>query len=245
MEGAWHEGELLGFDLETTGVDRYGDVPVSFALVRVAGGTVVERVARVVNPGREIPAEAAAIHGITNERALAEGIPLNEAVAEIATALLEATWRGVPVAGMRLDFDLTIMDTQCRRVTGRGLTELGWSGPALDASVIDRRLDRFRPGRRTLVDLCAHYGVPLGNAHDASADAEASIGVLRALCDRYPRLGQVDVTWLHRRQVDWHHDWAVSYSDWRMRNAMTPLEPDELAWPIASGGGVPPASAVA
>ena len=36
--GNWVTGEVLGFDFETTGVDRFHDVPVSFALVTLVGG---------------------------------------------------------------------------------------------------------------------------------------------------------------------------------------------------------------
>jgi DNA polymerase-3 subunit epsilon len=126
MLPTWPEAELMGFDLETTGVDRFSDVPVSFAIVRVVGGQLVERVSSVVNPGRPIPPEASAIHGITDERAHDEGMPLREAIDRMAAALIDATHRAVPVAGMRLDFDLTITDWQCRRLTGRGLATRGW-----------------------------------------------------------------------------------------------------------------------
>ena len=34
---AWAAGEVLGLDFETTGVDRFNDVPVSYALVWCPG----------------------------------------------------------------------------------------------------------------------------------------------------------------------------------------------------------------
>ena len=61
------------------------------------------------------------------------------------------------------------------------------AGPVLDAGVIDRHVDPDREGRRTLGDLCVHYGIEIGRAHDASADAIASIEVLFALAVRYRR----------------------------------------------------------
>jgi hypothetical protein len=36
--GNWAMGEVLGFDFETTGVDRFNDVPVSYALVTLIAG---------------------------------------------------------------------------------------------------------------------------------------------------------------------------------------------------------------
>ena len=56
----WLTGEMLGFDFETTGVDRFNDVPVSYALVTVVAGAVVSTSSGLIDPGREIPAGASA-----------------------------------------------------------------------------------------------------------------------------------------------------------------------------------------
>lgn len=232
--GCWHDGELLGFDLETTGVDRYRDVPVSFALVTAVGGAVAARETGLVDPGRPIPAAATRVHGITSERARAEGRPLAEAVAFLAGALVDASARGVPVVGMKLDYDLTILDVQCRLVDGRGLEERGFAAPVLDALVLDRHFDRYRRGRRTLADLCAHYDVAIHNAHDAAADAEATVNVLSAMCRRFPELGGEDPAALHRSQVGWHREWATSYDEWRRQRDMPPLDPREYDWPLGA-----------
>ena len=76
----WLAGEMLGFDFETTGVDRFTDVPVSYALVTVVAGDVVSSSSGLIDPGREIPAGASAVHGISTERARAEGMPLKGAI---------------------------------------------------------------------------------------------------------------------------------------------------------------------
>lgn len=249
--GQWHEGEVLGFDLETTGVDRYRDVPVSYALVTVVGGSVVARDTGLVDPGRPIPQAATRVHGITTERARAEGRPLGEAVAKLSAALAAASSRGVPVVGMKLDYDLTILDVQCRLADGQGLVARGFTAPVLDALVLDRHFDRYRRGRRTLADLCAHYRVAIANAHDAAADAEATVAVLAAMCQRYPELGAADPCTLHRSQVEWHREWAASYDEWRQRSGKGPLDAREYDWPMAApdpapagphGAAAPPAT---
>ena len=66
---AWVAGEVLGFDFETTGVDRFNDVPVSYALVHVVDGVVDTSWSGLVDPGRDIPEGATAVHGISTERA--------------------------------------------------------------------------------------------------------------------------------------------------------------------------------
>ena len=74
--GAWPTGELLGLDFETTGVDRFNDVPVSYALVSVVEGIVIRSWSGLIDPGRDIPPGATAVHGISTERARDEGMPL-------------------------------------------------------------------------------------------------------------------------------------------------------------------------
>ena len=76
LMGAWTSGEVLGLDFETTGIDRFNDVPVSYALVSVVDGVLVRSWSGLIDPGREIPADATEVHGITTERARAEGMPL-------------------------------------------------------------------------------------------------------------------------------------------------------------------------
>ncbi len=232
-ETPWHHKELLGFDLETTGVDRFNDVPVSFALVTMEGGEVVSRVAGLVDPGRPIPAGATAVHGIDDDRVRAEGRPLGASILLLADALADASIRGVPVVGMKLDYDLTIVDAQCRRLDGRGLTARGFASPVLDALVLDRHLDRYRKGRRTLGELCAHYGVTIDNAHDATADAVASMGVLTAIAERYEEVAGMTPAELHQAQIGWHQEWATSYDGWRRGRGMPPLDPRDFAWPFA------------
>jgi DNA polymerase-3 subunit epsilon len=229
----WMADEVLGFDFETTGVDRFNDVPVSYALVTIVAGEVVSSMAGLVDPGREIPAGATGVHGISTERARTEGMPLVDAIGLVTDAVVSASARGVPVAGMKLDYDLTILDTQARRLLGSGLIERGWSGPVLDAVVLDRHLDRFRKGSRTLGALCDHYGVVIENAHDASADAIASVKVLLALAARYKELRHAELSELHQSEIEWHRDWAQSYDEWRSSRGMAPIDPRDYVWPVA------------
>ena len=231
--GAWTSGEVLGFDFETTGIDRFTDVPVSYALVYVLGGVVVRSWSGLIDPGRDIPAEATEVHGISTERARDEGMPLRDAIALVSDAVVSAGSRGVPLVGMKLDYDLTIVETQARRLCGRGLVERGWCGPVLDAVVIDRHFDPQRQGRRTLVDLCMHYDIDITNAHDASADAIASVEVLFALAERYELLGEGELSRLHQDQIGWHRHWTHEYDAWRLSQGMVPIDPRDYVWPVA------------
>lgn len=230
----WADGETLAFDLETTGVDRFCDVPVSFALARMVGGQVLDVRHELVDPGRPIPEAATAVHGITTERARADGMPLDSALDTIAGALVDASRRKIPVVGMKLDYDLTIIDSQLRVLTGRGLADRGFVGPVVDALVLDRHFDRYRKGTRKLADLCRHYALELVDAHDAAADAVAAGQVVDALCRRYLDLSSRPLHELHIAQAAWHRQWASSFDAWRRREGLSPLDAHEWEWPIAS-----------
>ncbi len=239
--GAWTTGEVLGFDLETTGIDRFNDVPVSYALVQVVDGIVVRTWSGLIDPGREIPAGATEVHGISTERARDEGMPLATAVSLLADAVVSASRRGVPLVGMKLDYDLTMVETQAVRLCGQGIVEKGWCGPVLDAGVIDRHFDPARRGRRTLVDLCGQYGIEIERAHDASSDAIASLEVVFALASRYDALQRCDLVRLHDDQIGWHREWAEEYDGWRLSQGMIPIDPLDYEWPLVPGSLSPAA----
>jgi DNA polymerase-3 subunit epsilon len=228
----WTSREMLGFDFETTGIDRFNDVPVSYALVTFQGGAVASVDAGLINPGRDIPPGATEVHGISTERARAEGMPLRDAVAMVADAVLSAGHRGVPLVGMKLDYDLTILETQHTNFFGHGIAARGWNGPVLDAVVLDRHLDRYRKGRRTLSALCEHYGIDIGNAHDAAADAIASVKVLIALAARYGEIRRSEPSLVHQAQKQWHREWAVSFDEWRAEEGLEPIDPRDHWWPM-------------
>ncbi len=172
------------------------------------------------------------MHGISTERARDEGMPLRDAIALVTDAVVSAGARGVPLVGMKLDYDLTIMETQARQLCGQGLLERGWRGPVLDAGVIDRHFDRARQGRRTLVDLCRHYGIDIGKAHDASADAIASVEVLFAQAEHYEALREGDLSRLHQDQICWHQQWTQEHDHWRLSQGMAPIDPRDYVWPV-------------
>ena len=233
MTDSWLHKEMLAFDLETTGVDRFVDVPVSFALVSMQGGEVVDEFHSLVNPGREIPAGAAAVHGISQERAEAEGMPLRDAVTAISVALVDASNRGVPVVGFNLQYDLTMTDARLVAETGKGLREHGWSGPVVDPLVLDRKFDRYRKGKKTLDLVCQHYGVVNASAHDAAGDAVASAQVLLSMCQKFPAIAEYELSEITDLEAAWHREWAVGFDEFLRSKDLKPIDPRDFDWPIA------------
>lgn len=230
---SWVDGPMLGFDLETTGVDRFSDLPVAAALVLVEGAKVLSTDYFLIDPGRPIPPGASAIHGISTERARSEGISLTCALKRIYEAISGAQAEGWPIVGMNLSYDLTMLDMLARAHLGFGISPEGLY--VLDALVIDRHIDTYRPGKRRLVNLAEHYGVALPDAHNAAGDATAALYVVGAELSRCPDLANSSLADLTASQATWHRRWAASYSSYRVEHGLSPLEPADFEWPIARG----------
>jgi DNA polymerase-3 subunit epsilon len=86
------------FDLETTGVDVASDriVTAHVGLLDAAGSVILAR-DWIADPGVEIPASAAAIHGVTTEHARAVGDPAVDVVEQIVDVLRSLLDAGIPV----------------------------------------------------------------------------------------------------------------------------------------------------
>ena len=224
---------MLGFDLESTSPEPTEARPVQFALVDFDWSKVVKARTGLIHPGVPIPAETTAIHHITDEMVAERGGDLERSIDGIVSKLLEASLAGVPLVGMNLRYDLTVIDT-CHRMLndGVGLEDLGWEGLVIDCLVLDRALDKYRPGSRKLTALCQHYGVPMVDAHTAGGDVIASYAVAQAIADAFPEVAAMDLEELHAKQVVWHREWAENYSEHRQSKGEPPLEPREFFWPL-------------
>lgn len=230
----WYEGPLAAFDTETTGVDVEQDRIVSAALVvqDTAGGR--PRVTRwLVNPGIPVPPAATEIHGLTDDHLRRNGRWPAPVMEELGRALAEQCAAGRPLVVMNAPFDLTILDRELRRHRASSLGRYLENAPlcVLDPRVLDKHLDRYRKGRRTLTDLCAQYEVELAGAHDAAADATAALDVVRAVARRFAaRLERLSPAELHTLQAVWHAAQARGLQAWFTRNG-TP-EMVDPAWPL-------------
>ncbi|MEX0168457.1 3'-5' exonuclease [Streptomyces sp. LMG1-1-1.1] len=212
---AWHGDTLVGFDLETTGTEPLEARIVTASIVEVdGGGRVTHRRDWLADPGIRIPEQASAIHGISTERAAAEGRPVREVADEIAEALAAYWEDGVPVVAYNASFDLTLLAAELRRHGLPSLEErLGGTaiGPVVDPYTIDRAVDRYRRGKRNLEAVCAEYGVVLEAAHQAAADALAAVRVAVAIAERHPQVAGLDPAELHDRQIGWYRAWAENF----------------------------------
>ncbi|MDV5149062.1 3'-5' exonuclease [Streptomyces sp. SBC-4] len=238
---AWHGEPLVGFDLETTGTDPLEARIVTASIVGVHEGRVVRQRDWLADPGVRIPEQASAIHGISSERAAAEGRPVREVADEIAETLTGYWNQGVPVVAYNASFDLTLLSAELRRHGLPSLSErLGGAGigPVVDPYTIDRAVDRYRRGKRTLEAVCGEYGVVLEAAHQAAADALAAVRVAVAIAERHPEVAGMNPAELHERQIVWYRAWAENFQDFLRRKGDTEAVVDPV-WPLRGAVPVP------
>jgi len=218
------------FDLETTGVDvETARVVTACIAVLDGAGQVVQRWDWIADPGVEIPEAAAAVHGITTERARAEGRPSELVIAEITQTLRTLFGLGIPVVVYNAPYDLSLLDRECRR---NELEPLADPAPVVDPLVLDKQVDTYRKGKRTLEVAAAHYGVVLDEAHDAGADAIAAGRVAQALVVAFPDELDVPIADLHGRQEIWYAEQARRFQEYIRRRKGDESFTASTAWPI-------------
>lgn len=122
---------LLFFDTETTGIPAGADnvhmVQLAWILAREIGGTITAPTYKIHNTGNFIikpegyviqnDSKAVAVHGITHERALFEGLPL----AEVLCLFTAACYFPGASVGHNIGFDCNVIDKEYER--------LGWENP--------------------------------------------------------------------------------------------------------------------
>ncbi len=227
----WYAGPLASLDLETTGRGPASDRILAVALYRQEPDRAPEPVVdTLVDPGPEveIPEAAAAVHGITRERLEQEGAPpLAETLAEVHAALCELAAEGVGVVIYNAPFDWPFLAAELARL------DPPHALPAcrlIDPLVLDRLVDRYRKGKRTLEAACEIYGVELTDAHEAGADALASLGVARAIGRRYPEVGELSLDELQTVQVEAHRTWRDGFNAY-LRRIGADRAPVTGTWP--------------
>lgn len=200
----WWTGRAVGFDTETDGPEPTEARIITGAIVQICGTPKPLELEIMLQPERDIPAEATAIHGISTEHAREFGVLREVGVAGIVTTIAEVAGPDTPVVGHNVCYDLTLLNLEMRRT---GIGRLGVARddfgsidqvrmyigescvstfPVIDTLVLDKAVDRYRPGSRKLVDVAAHYGVPMaaGTAHGATADVIAALRIAITIANR-------------------------------------------------------------
>jgi DNA polymerase III subunit epsilon len=222
----WDSMPRAAFDLETTGRNsRAARIVTASVTVVDAAGDVIHEHEWLADPGVEIPTEASDVHGVTTERARREGRPAAEVTRELAAVLQDLFDSDVPVIAFNASYDFTVLAAESARY---GVPQLH-RFPVLDPYVMNKQVDRYRKGKRTLTALCEEYGVGLENAHTSSADALATLRVLDLMAGKFPKL-VMPAPQLHRLQVEWAAAQAADFQAFLRKTKPTAVI--EGDWPV-------------
>ena len=224
---------LIFFDLETTGLNFKNDRIVELALIKITPqGDVLERVRRF-NPGIPIPAEATAVHGITDAD-VADEAPFCARARALADMM-----EGCDLAGFNVRrFDIGMLVAEFARCGIRFEME--------GRRVVDMQNIFHHEEPRDLSAAARFYlGREHDEAHTALGDIRTSAAVLGAQLQRYPQIPR-DLDGLHaycqeyfplRTEVD---RWFTSEEDGRVfkrgkhqgrrLDEVARTEPDYLRW---------------
>ena len=175
------------FDTETTGLPKNWNAPITDTdnwprciqiawQVHAENGDLLEHKDFLIKPdGFNIPFESEQIHGISTELANASGVHMQEILEQFNLALKKAKF----VVGQNLGFDLNIMGCEFYRY---GVETMMFEMPVLDTCTEKTAELCQLPGGRggkfklpTLTELHQHlFNVPFDEAHNATADVEAT-----------------------------------------------------------------------
>lgn len=175
------------FDTETTGLPKNWNAPYTDTdnwprCIQIAWqlhdeyGNLIEHKDYLVKPdGFNIPYDAERIHGISTELAEQDGVPLNQVLEEFNEALSKAKF----VVGQNVGFDNNVMGCEFHR---QGVNTALNDMPVLDTCTEKTAELCQIPGGRggkfklpTLTELHEFlFGEPFNEAHNATADVEAT-----------------------------------------------------------------------
>ena len=174
---------IIFFDLETTGTDTSNDRIVEISMVKVAPDGEKTIKTRRINPEMPIPAEATAVHHITDEDV--KDCPTFKQIAKSLKAFME----GCDFGGFNSNrFDLPVLVEEFLRA--------GVDVDFRKRRYIDVQNIFHKKEERTLIAAYRFYcNKDLEAAHSAEADTLATYEVLLGQLERYEDL-QNDVDFL-------------------------------------------------
>ncbi len=165
--------QILVVDTETTGFNpSEGHALVEIATVAVVNAAFGETWSSLVRPGRAIPSDASAVHGITD--AMVSDAPLPAPVA----AELRRRCGDLPLVFHNAPFDLPFLIALLRQAGQPPLLN-----PIIDTLGLARGLGG--PGGNSLGALAARLGLPKETQHRALGDARTTARLFLALSGRW------------------------------------------------------------
>lgn len=169
---------IVSVDLETTGLDPRKDDILSVGLVEIQGmsiklGTAWHEIIRI---DRDIPADSAVIHQITDDHAATAGKPLEQILPELLSRL-----EGKVMLVHFARIEKLFIDAACQRLYGGPFVIPIIDTLKLGQRVFERRNHTIQPGDLRLFNLRPRYNLPHYKAHNALNDALSTAELFLAM----------------------------------------------------------------
>lgn len=171
---------LVVFDLETTGLAIGEDKMVEIAYRKIMPNGEVIAVAKRINPGRPIPEDATAIHGIRDE-----DVAGSPSFGQLCYELW-SVFEGADVGGFNITgFDLPFLRAEFATV---GKTFDFSTKKILDAKVLYHSVTRrdMVSARNLSAAYKAYCGQEHTSAHTGAGDVEVTVAVMEKLLEKHP-----------------------------------------------------------
>lgn len=185
-------------DFETTGLNPFKDDIIEIAAIDNIGNTYQT----LVKPGRKIPAESTAIHGITDDMVEKEGCDVKSAVVSLL-AFIHGE-KGIPSASYLVghnicNFDMPFLKSTIERCNEayRCKYELSKDIRIIDTMRMSQRYTNIRV--HNLGYLSKVYSITMTNAHRALSDIRATQAVYDRIMKEYTLTP--DKVWLQTKLV--------------------------------------------
>ena len=190
--------QILFFDTETTGLPVWNEpsegpnqphiVELAAKLVDLESREVIATLDTIIKPeGWVIPTDMTEIHGITTEKALAEGIAESEALNRFMTMWRQSNYR----VAHNQSFDERIVRIAIKRFLSEEVAEQWKAGEKQCTGLITKPLMQMLPKNKfgykmpKLIEAYQHYmGKPMENAHRAMSDVDGCMAVYFAVLDQ-------------------------------------------------------------
>lgn len=197
---------IIGVNVQTTGLDpkqarlvELGAVGLNFknqlGFARYS----------LVNPGEVIPEETVRIHGISSEKAEAEGGPVEDALEMLERMLAWAHERQYGVAVFNAGYAWSLLRAEALRIGAQPLVDALGAAFVIDPMVIDKQFDR-RKGKRNLPNQLAHYQIP--DPHNWLIDQEVGTPIAKAV-EQAAAVGLLAVDLVLGYELHEGKDWPV------------------------------------
>lgn len=170
---------IIFYDIESTGVDRESDKILEIYAVKIYPDGTRKTFETMLNPGKEIPEKITAINKITNE--MVKNCPTFE---EMFMKIYEFMTDDEPdLCGFGTNFfDNSFMAEK--------FSPYDLMFPLPTQKMLDVcDIHKFLNPRSLAAAYLQYMGIPLENAHRASADTEATISVFEKQLEAHPELG--------------------------------------------------------